>query len=161
MEAEKPRASDKVEYPELRVEAKKEVELPVSIKSIEEEELQLSELNEIEKAQLQEVVSHLRLLLEAIDTPIHIDPSAFSEIVLTPAGEVSLTNNGNSIVSMPMEKLPGSALISVLIQVLPEIKRIMVEKKLATADRAQILERSAKEFRKVTAALPGKAQGQS
>ena len=161
MEAEKPRSSDKVEYPELRVEGRKDVELPVSIKSIEEEELQLSELNEIEKSQLLEVVSHLKQVLSSVDTPIHVDPSALSEVVLTPSGDISLMNNGVPVASMPMETLPGTALISVLVQVLPEIKRILVEKKLATADRAQILEKSAKEFRKVTAALPPKVKKNS
>ena len=105
MEAEKPRTSDKVEYPALNVAERKDVELPVSIKAIEEEELQLSELSEIEKSQLLELVSHLKQILSSLDTPIHIDPSAFSEVVLTPDGNIALTNNGNFVLSLPMERL--------------------------------------------------------
>ena len=160
MEAEKPRPSDKVEFPTLRVAERKDVELPVSIKAIEEEELQLSELNEIEKSQLLELVSHLKQVLVSLDTPIHIDPSAFSEVVLTKYGNISMINSGNLVVSVPMESLPGSAMISVLIQVVPEIKRLLVEKKAATADHVTVLEKSAKEFKKVSAALPGKAKKQ-
>src|SRR5271169_962031 len=117
MEAEKPRPADKVEYPALRVAERKDVELPISIKAIEEEELQLSELTEIEKGQLVEVVSQLKQVISSLDTPIHIDPSAFAEVVLMPDGNISLTNNGNPVLSVPMESLPGSAMISVLVQV--------------------------------------------
>ena len=46
-------------------------------------------------------------------------------------------------------------MISVLIQAVPEMKRLLVERKTATAERASVLEKSAKEFRKVTAALQG------
>ena len=158
MEAEKARPTDKVEYPALHIEERKEVELPVSIKSIEEEELQLSELYAIEKSQLHEVVTHLVQLLKSVDTPIHMDPSSFSDVVLMPDGKITLANSGNAIASFPIESLPGSAMISVLVQTVPEIKRILVEKKLATAERTSVLEKSAKEFRKVTAALPDKSK---
>jgi hypothetical protein len=78
----------------------------------------------------------------------------FSEIILTPEASVSLLNNGNLVASLPLESLPGSALISVLVQAVPEIKRLLVERKTVTADRASLLEKSAIEFKKVAAAIP-------
>ncbi len=161
VESAKHSSTEKVEYPSLQVDQRRDVELPAAIKSLEEEELQITELKAIEKTHLTEVVSHLKQAVLSLGVPVHIDPSAFSEVILTPDGKVSLVNNGSEITSMPLEKLPGSAMVSVLMQSVPELKRLLVEKKSGIGERATVLEKSAKEFRKVVAALPSSEKKKS
>jgi hypothetical protein len=131
-------------------------QLPVSIKALEEEEVLLSQLTEIERGHIGENVSSLKQLIKQLDTPIHVDPSTFvSEVVINPAGQVMLLSNGAPVIPpISLERLPGPAIISILIQAVPEIKRLLVEKKTTTADRASVLEKTAKEFRSVAAAIP-------
>jgi len=155
---EKSRAQDKVEFPPIQMRERKESEIPAAIKSLEGDELQISELSEIERNQQVEVSTHLRKVIGYLDTPMHIDPSAFSDVVLTPDGKINLVNNGALVGSIPVEKLPGSVLLRVLAEIIPEIKRLLGERKEQIAGRTDIYDKSIKEFRKVAAAVPGSAE---
>ena len=142
------------EFQPIQMMGKKESDLPNAIKSLEEEQLQVSELTEIERSQIAEVAAHVKLLTSWLDVPLHIDPAAFSEVVLMPDGQVSLINNGAKILSLPLESLPGSVLVKLLVEVVPEIKRILQEKKQQLGGTATLLERSGKELKKISPAVP-------
>jgi hypothetical protein len=153
-EVEKARTQDKVEFPSIQMRDRKESDIPMAIKSLEEDELQISELTEIERNQQAEVSTHLKKVIGYLDTPMQIDPAAFCDVVLTPEGKINLVNNGALIGSIPVEKLPGSVLLRVLGETIPEIKRLLVERKGQMAGRTDIYDKSIKEFRKVSAAVP-------
>lgn len=155
-EVEKERSADKVEFPPLQMNERKESDLPIFIKSLEEEELQIAELYDVEKSNLNEVTSHLKSIIASLNTPLRIDPVSFSEVVLSPQGKIFLVNNGTVITSVPLENLSAPVLIKVLVEVVPEIKRLLVKRKIQMGARADVLEKSAREFGKVSASFPTK-----
>src|SRR5579862_8956536 len=117
---------DKMELPPLDMgrRERKEADLPLAIKGLEEEELQIAELTEIEKAQLTDLASSLKALLKSLDTPLHVDSASFSpEVVVTPEGMARLENEGVLVASIPIESIPSQILIKMLMEMIPDIKR--------------------------------------
>jgi hypothetical protein len=134
----------------------KDSEIALSIKSLAEESLQISELSEMEKTYSTEVIGQLKQLIEPLNNTFHIKPTSLSksdssiqDVVLTPQGIVCVMHSHGTINSRPLETFSTEILLRILSEVIPEAKRILVEKRQKITGRVGSLEKIAREFRKL------------
>ena len=139
----------------------KDAEIALSIKSLQEESLQISELVEMEKTYSVEVISQLKQLIEPLNVAFHVKPSSVSksdstigDVVLTPQGIVCIIHTGGTINSRSLESLPSEILMRILIEVVPQVKQLLSEKRQKISGRVGTLEKIAREFRKVAVGAP-------
>lgn len=130
---------------------------------MQEESLQISELTEMEKAYAAETISFVKQLIEPLGTSFHIKPSTIlksdstlQDVVLTPQGVIFLMFSSGVITSRPLENVQTETLVKILTEILPELNTILGEKRQRIAMRVGILERMAREFRKVVIVPSGK-----
>ncbi|MDG6998586.1 MAG: hypothetical protein JRN15_05670 [Nitrososphaerota archaeon] len=142
----------------------KESEIGPSIKALQEESLQISELSEMERNYVIEVISYIKQLIEPVGVSFHIKPasvaksdSSLSDVVLTPQGMVCLMYNSGLVSTRTLESLQTETLVRILVEVLPELSAIFSEKREKLSVRVGMLEKMAREFRKV-AVVPTKKQ---
>ena len=110
-----------------------------------------------------EVSTQLKQIIMPLNLSYHIKPesisktdSSISDVVLTPQGMVCVFNNQGSMISRPLESFQSDVLIRILLEVIPEIKVMLNEKRQKMSGRVMTLERVAKELRKVPALVPAK-----
>ena len=134
----------------------KDSEVALSIKSLAEESLQIAELIEMEKTYSAEVIGQLKQLIEPLGNTFHIKPTSLSktdssiqDVVLTPQGIITVMHSHGTINSRPLETFSTEILMRVLAEVVPEAKRILVEKRQKITGRVGSLEKIAREFRKL------------
>ena len=134
----------------------KDSEITVSIKSLQEESLQISELTEMERNYVMEVITYAKQLIEPTGLSFHIKPSSISksdssltDVVLTSQGYVCLMYNGGLVSSRSLESLQTETLVKILLEVLPELKALFGEKREKLSARVGMLEKMAREFRKI------------
>jgi len=132
-----------------------------AIRSLQEETQQIFELIEMERTYGSEVSSQLKQIIMPLNLSYHIKPesisktdSSISDVVLTPQGMVCVFNNQGSMISRPLESFQSDVLIRILLEVIPEIKVMLNEKRQKMSGRVMTLERVAKELRKVPALVP-------
>jgi hypothetical protein len=135
----------------------RDADVTLSIKALEEEFLQISELSELEKSYSGEVISLLKAIIEPLNATFHVKPSSVSktdssinEVVLTPQGILCIMRNNGSMNSRPIESLPSEILVKVLMEVIPEVKRLLIERRQKVSTRVATLEKVLREFRKVS-----------
>jgi len=135
----------------------------MAIKSLQEETQQIFELIEMERTYGAEVSNQLKQIIMPLNLSYHIKPesisktdSSISDVVLTPQGMVCVFNNAGSMISRPLESFQSDVLIRILLEVIPEIKVMLNEKRQKMSGRVMTLERVAKELRKVPALVPTK-----
>jgi hypothetical protein len=144
----------------------KDSEIVSTIKSIAEESLQISELSEMERTYSGEVAALLKQVIEPLNNTFHIKPTSLSksdssiqDVVLTPQGIVCIMHSHGTINSRPLESFSTEILLRVISEVIPEAKKLLVEKRQRITVRVGSLEKIAKEFRKlptqVAAPRPG------
>jgi hypothetical protein len=150
-----------IEQEEKQIQASQAPDFVVSIKSLQEESLQLSELSEMEKTYGFDVISSLKQIIEPLGVSYHIKPAAISkadsslqDVVLTPQGVVCLIHNNGILNSKTLESLQSETLVKLLSEIIPEIRTLLLEKRQKTSGRVSMLEKVAKELRKVASALP-------
>jgi hypothetical protein len=145
--------------------AQKESEVTLSIKSLQEESLQMSELAEMEKTYAAEVVTVFKQIIEPLNMSYHIRPQSvsksdntLSDVVLTPQGAVCLVHSNGMINSKPLESVQSETLVKILVEVIPEVKSILSEKRQKIAGRVVMLEKVSREFSKVASSLSTKGR---
>ena len=127
------------------------------IKGLREESQQISDLKDIERSHVANVVSNLRRLIEPIGKSYQIIPNTLhridknvSGVILTPQGTLCLFYSNGLIVTKSLDNLSSDSLVRVLDQVLPEIKKHFSEQRRRIAMRTTLLERVAGELRVVS-----------
>jgi len=140
-----------------------DLDINMAIKSLQEETQQIFELIEMERTYGAEVSNQLKQIIMPLNLSYHIKPesisktdSSISDVVLTPQGMVCVFNNAGSMISRPLESFQSDVLIRILLEVIPEIKVMLNEKRQKMSGRVMTLERVAKELRKVPALVPTK-----
>ena len=135
----------------------KEVEISSSIKGLQEESLQIIELVEMERTYSVEVVMLVKQIIEPLNTSFHVKPGAISksdstirDVVLTPQGVVCIIHDSGTINSRNLESLPSEIMVRILSEVIPEVKQVLTEKRQKISARVGMLEKIAREFRKVS-----------
>jgi len=110
-----------------------------------------------------EVSNQLKQIINPLNLSYHIKPesisktdSSISDVVLTPQGMICVFNNAGSMISRPLESFQSDVLIRILLEVIPEIKVMLNDKRQKMSGRVMTLERVAKELRKVPALVPSK-----
>ncbi len=143
--------------------ARSESDINFAIKSLQEETQQIFELIEMERTYGAEVSNQLKAIIMPLNLSYHIKPesisktdSSISDVVLTPQGMICVFNNAGSMISRPLESFQSDVLIRILLEVIPEIKVMLNEKRQKMSGRVMTLERVAKELRKVPALVPTK-----
>jgi hypothetical protein len=141
-----------------------DLDINMAIKSLQEETQQIFELIEMERTYGAEVSNQLKQIIMPLNLSYHIKPesisktdSSISDVVLTPQGMVCVFNNAGSMISRPLESFQSDVLIRILLEVIPEIKVMLNEKRQKMSGRVMTLERVAKELRKVPALVPTKS----
>jgi|GEM_PF-2433068 hypothetical protein len=134
----------------------KDSAIALSIRTLQEESLQIAELSEMEKSYAAEVSALLRQLIEPLNTAYHIKPASvsnrdasLSDVVLTPQGMLFFMHNHGTINSKTLESLPSEVLVKVLAEVVPQIKKVMIDKRQKIAARVATLEKIGREFKKI------------
>jgi hypothetical protein len=143
--------------PEQPAASLKDTDVAISIKSLQDDALQLSELNEMEKSYSQEVIAFLKQLIEPLGASYRIKPqsvsrsdSSLQDVILTPQGIVFLMYNTGQTQSRPLENLQTETLVRILMEVMPSIKTLLSERRAKMTGRVGMLEKMTREFRKVT-----------
>jgi hypothetical protein len=138
-----------------------ESDINLAIRSLQEETQQIFELIEMERTYGGEVSTQLKQIIMPLNLSYHIKPesisktdSSISDVVLTPQGMICVFNNQGSMISRPLESFQSDVLIRILLEVIPEIKVMLNEKRQKMSGRVMTLERVAKELRKVPALTP-------
>lgn len=133
-----------------------ETEVTNSIRSLQEESQQISELVEMERSYATEVASQLKQIIMPLNASYHIKPesisksdSSISDVVLTPQGLVCVFYNSGNVVSRPLESITSEVLIRILSEVIPDAKALMNERRQKLSGRVMTLEKLSKEMRKV------------
>lgn len=133
-----------------------ETEVANSIRSLQEESQQISELVEMERSYATEVSVQLKQIIMPLNASYHIKPesisksdSSISDVVLTPQGLVCVFYNSGNVVSRPLESITSEVLIRILGEVIPDARALMNEKRQKLSGRVMMLEKLSKEMRKV------------
>lgn len=136
-----------------------ETEVSNSIRSLQEESQQISELIEMERSYATEVAAQLKQIIMPLNASYHIRPesisksdSSISDVVLTPQGLVCVFYNSGNVVSRPLESITSEVLIRILAEVIPDAKSLMNERRQKLSGRVMTLEKLSKEMRKVPTA---------
>lgn len=136
-----------------------ETEITNSIRSLQEESQQISELVEMERSYSAEVSNQLKQIIMPLNASYHIKPesisrndSSISDAVLTPQGVVCVFYSSGNVVSRPLESITSEVLIKILSEVIPEAKILMNERRQKLSGRVMMLEKLSKEMRKVPSA---------
>jgi hypothetical protein len=134
----------------------KDSAIALSIRTLQEESLQISELSEMERNYAAEVSSLLRQLIEPLNTAYHIKPGSVSnrdatltDVVLTPQGMLFFMHNHGTINSKTLENLPSEVLVKILAEVVPQVKKVMIDKRQKISARVATLEKIGREFKKI------------
>ena len=143
--------------------SRNDLDINFAIKSLQEETQQIFELIEMERTYGAEVSTQLKQIINPLNLSYHIKPesisktdSSISDVVLTPQGMVCVFNNAGSMISRPLESFQSDVLIRILLEVIPEIKVMLNDKRQKMSGRVMTLEKVAKELRKVPALVPTK-----
>jgi hypothetical protein len=133
-----------------------ETEITNSIRSLQEESQQISELVEMEKSYSAEVTAQLKQIIMPLNASYHIKPesvskndSSISDVILTPQGVVCVFYSSGNVVSRPLESITSEVLIRILSEVIPEAKLLTNERRQKLSGRVMTLEKLSKEMRKV------------
>ncbi len=133
-----------------------EDDLIALIKTVQEEFLKIKELTDLEKTYTSDAISALRQFIGSLGKSYHLDPTLLSkvdrnvaDIVLTAQGSICLVYNNGRMVTRSIENLSSESLVRVLVQILPEIKISLVEKRQKLLSRASVLERASAELKKI------------
>ena len=133
-----------------------ESEITNSIKSLQEETQQISELLEMERSYSYEVTTQLKQIIVPLNASYHVKPdsvsktdSSISDVVLTPQGVVCVFYSTGTVVSRPLESITSEVLIRILAEVVPEVKVLMNERRQKLSGRVMTLEKLSKEMKKV------------
>ena len=133
-----------------------ETEITNSIKSLQEESQQISELVEMERSYSAEVTIQLKQIIMPLNASYHIKPdsvsrsdSSISDVILTPQGVVCVFYSSGNVVSRPLESITSEVLIKILSEVIPEAKRLTNERRQKLSGRVMTLEKLSKEMRKI------------
>lgn len=140
-------------------------DLSLSIKDLQAEFQQISELTELERSYALEILGLLKGLIEPLNVSLHVKPSAVSktdntikDVVLTPQGTICIVRDNGAINARPFDSLPSEVLMKILTEVIPEVRRLLVERRQKINGRVGMLEKVVREFRKFTAASEPKAK---
>jgi len=136
-----------------------ETEISNSIKSLQEESQQISELVEMERSYSLEVTNQLKQIIIPLNASYHIKPqsvskndSSISDVVLTPQGVVCVFYSSGNVVSRPLESITSEVLVRILSEVIPDAKVLMNGRRQKLSGRVMMLEKLSKEMRKVPTA---------
>jgi len=145
----------------------KDSSIALSIRTLHEEAMQLSELQEMEKNYSIEVSSLLKLIIEPLNASYHVKPtvvssrdSSLSDVVVTPQGIVNFIHSQGIMNAKPLETLPSEVLVRILGEVIPQIKQILIEKRQKVSVRVGTLEKISREFKKIAPAYANKGRPQ-
>jgi hypothetical protein len=142
-----------------------ESEITNSIKSLQEETQQISELIEMERSYSSEVTTQLKQIIIPLNASYHVKPdsvsktdSSISDVVLTPQGVVCVFYSTGTVITRPLESITSEVLIRILAEVIPEVKVLMNERRQKLSGRVMTLEKLSKEMKKVPTVGSGSRQ---
>jgi hypothetical protein len=142
-----------------------ETEVTSSVKSLQEESQQISELVEMERSYCLDVATQLKQAIAPLNVSYHIKPESvskndrsISDVVLTPQGMVCVFYSSGNVVSRPLESMTSEVLVRILMEVLPDAKVLMNEKRQKLTGIVMMLEKLAKEMRKIPNVSPRSRQ---
>jgi hypothetical protein len=143
-----------------------EAEISRSLKLIQEESLQISELATIERNYTQELCSMVRNVLEPLHKSIQISPDLLSTekgvkvnaAVLTAESLVVVTQADGMVSSKPLESYPTDVVIQVVTEAIPRLGDAMQIHRQRLSGRVSLLERLTREFRKLSSAFTQASQ---
>jgi len=105
----------------------------------------------------------LKQLIEPFNVSLHVKPSAVSkndasitDVLLTPQGTVCIVHNNGSINTRSFDALPSEILMRILVEVVPEVKKLLSDKRQKINARVNMLEKVAREFRKLSVSMQAK-----
>lgn len=140
-------------------------DLSLSIKDLQAEFQQISELTELERTYALEILGLLKGLIEPLNVSLHVKPSVVSktdntikDVVLTPQGTICIVRDNGAINARPFDSLPSEVLMRILTEVIPEVRRLLVERRQKINGRVGMLEKVVREFRKFAAATEPKVR---
>jgi hypothetical protein len=143
-----------------------EAEISRSLKLIQEESLQISELATIERNYTQELCAMVRNVLEPMHKSIQISPDLLSTngvkvnaAVLTAESLVVVTQADGMVSSKPLETYPTDTVIQVITEDIPRLGDAMQIHRQRLSGRVSLLERLTREFRKLSSAFTHASQG--
>ena len=146
--------------------AQVEADVNALIRSLMEETQQISELLEMEKSYTTELTSQFKQIILGLNASYHIKPesiskndSSISDAVLTPQGIVCVFSHSGSVISRSLEALQSEILLRILLEVIPEVKVLLNERRQKLNGRVMSLERLSKELKKVPAMPTGRKGG--
>ena len=94
-----------------------DTEITNSIKSLQEESQQISELNEMDRTYSPEVTAQLKQMILPLNASYHLKPesvsktdSTISDVVLTSQGVVCVFYNSGTVASRPLESMTSEVL---------------------------------------------------
>jgi hypothetical protein len=127
-----------------------------SIKSIQEEYQQVSELIEMEKSYTSEVATQLKQIIGPLGESYHLSPesvsrndSSITDVVLTAQGVVCVFHNNGTVVARPLDSITSEVLVRVLGEAVPNIQALVSKRRQKLGDRVMSLEKLSKEMRKI------------
>jgi hypothetical protein len=157
-EQEKSEATSEEERSSRYAEVEEEYsDLFSSIRTLEQESVQINELAELEHAYSKEISTMLRQFLLMVGKSYELDPATFprlggsvGRIVLTPQGSFSLTYRDGLTAARPVEDLSAESLVNVLDRVLPEVADLFAERRRKLEQRTALLEKVSQGLKRIS-----------
>lgn len=131
-----------------------------ALREIQGEFAQLSELDEMEHNYALKLVDQLRQIQSVVDNVVPLPrealPDEYSqakEAYLTVDAVVVVVDANGKQISVPLSKFEPSQVLSTVTYVTPLLKRAISEKRRATGERVELLERVLREVKKASGSL--------
>ena len=130
------------------------------LRDIQGEFAQLSELDEMEHNYALKLVDQLKQIQSVVDSVVPLAkeslPEEYSrakEAYLTVDAVMVLVDEKGNHTSVPLSRLEPNQILSTVTQVTPILKKAIAEKRRATGDRVEVLEKILREVKKASSSL--------
>jgi hypothetical protein len=130
------------------------------LRDIQGEFAQLSELDEMEHNYALKLVDQLKQIQSVVNSVVPLAkeslPEEFSrskEAYLTVDAVMVLVDEEGKHTSVPISRLEPNQILSIVTQVTPVLKKAIAEKRRATGERVDVLERILREVKKASSSL--------
>jgi len=130
------------------------------LRDIQGEFAQLSELDEMERNYALKLVDQLKQIQSVVSSVVPLAtqslPEEFSrtkEAYLTVDAVMVLVDEGGNHTSIPLSRLQPYQILATVTQVTPVLKKAIAEKRKATGERVEVLEKILREVKKASSSL--------
>ncbi len=137
-----------------------EVNIVNELKDLHGEFAQLSELEEMERTHIENLVDNLKFLLSKIGAAIPLTPETLGNSLLNikkaylaSDAVVLMVDESDNVTSQLLNQLPPKNVLAVIQDCSPKLREMISERRHAVADRVDLLEKVMKELKKSKAVL--------